>query len=119
MGIITIAAMLSKFDPMNPNNQSAATSAIFAMRRKGRKRKRRWLRECNVVFAKRKGRRKVREVARQTSSRLSTFQGDASGWRGYFVNNFSFLTSRRDVINLCKSRKTSSPTRCVGLYYLK
>ena len=61
--IVTIAAMLSKFDLMNPNNnKSAATSAIFARRRKGRKRKRRWLRECNVVFAKRKGRRKEKSA---------------------------------------------------------
>merc|ERR1711879_1042793 len=53
----------------NPNNsKSAATSAIFARRRKGRKRKRRWLRECNVVFAKRKGRRKERSPDKHLDS---------------------------------------------------
>merc|ERR1719237_1739573 len=54
---ITIAAMLSNFDLMNPNNSAALR----------RKRKRRWLRgEGNVVFAKRKGRRK------ETTSRPSS-----------------------------------------------
>merc|ERR1712241_309793 len=38
--IVTIAAMLSKFDLMNPNNnKSAATSAIFAKRKGRRKEK--------------------------------------------------------------------------------
>merc|ERR1711879_597238 len=63
--IITIAAMLSKF---RTNSKSAATSAIFARRRKGRKRKRRWLRECNVVFAKRKWRRKERSPDKHLDS---------------------------------------------------